>query len=158
LDGSKYELTKPERKVLTVLEQYGPCTAGRLALLSGYSYGGTFRNVLASLRTSGLIVGGNTETMSITDDGLAEGPFDPLPTGEALRQHWLNFSQFGAGERKVLQALLDHPEGLDAQQLTRVTGYQYGGTFRNLLAALRTAGVIVGKNTGVMRASEELLG
>jgi hypothetical protein len=147
----------PERRVLTVLAQYGPCSSSRLALLSGYSYSGGFRNILSALRTAGLITGQNTETMSITDEGLALGPFDELPTGEALRQHWLNFKQFGTGERKVLQALLDNPDGLDAQQLCSVTDYEYSGGFRNILSALRAAGVLVGKNGQVMRASDELL-
>lgn len=146
-----------ERRVLAVLAQYGPCNAGRLALLSGYSYSGGFRNILSGLRTAGYISGGNTETMSITDDGLAQGPFDELPTGEALRQHWLSFSQFGIGERKTLQALLDNPDGLDAQQLASAAGYEYSGGFRNILSTLRTAGVLVGRNTDVMRASDELL-
>jgi hypothetical protein len=149
------ELGAGERKILAALAQHGPCNAGRLTLLSGYSYTGTFRTYLSSLRTAGLIEGKNTGTMSITDAGLAHGPFDELPTGEALRRHWLNF--FGAGEGKILQALFDNPNGLDAQQLCALTDYEYTGTFRTYLSSLRTAGVLVGSNTGVMRVSDELL-
>jgi len=144
-----------ERKILAALAQHGPCKVGRLTLLSGYSYTGSFRTYLSSLRTAGLIEGGNQDTISITDAGLALGPFPDLPTGDALRQHWLNF--FGTGERKILQVLLDNPDGLDAQQLCAATDYEYTGSFRTYLSTLRTAGVLVGKNADVMRASDELL-
>ncbi len=155
--AGSFDLSLAERRVLTVLAQHGPCDAGRLALLAGYTYSGGFRNALSSLRTSGLIEGANTGTMSITDAGMNEGPFDPLPSGAELREHWLRFSGFGAGERKVLQALLDHPRGLDAPGLCAITGYEYSGGFRNYLSTLRTAGVLVGRNTETMRASAELL-
>jgi len=154
---AKHELGLAERKVLTVLAQHGPCDASKLALLAGYTYSGGFRNTLSSLRTSGLIEGANTGTMSITQAGINEGPFEPLPTGAELREHWLRSSVFGAGERKVLQALLDNPQGLDAAGLCAAAGYEYSGGFRNYLSTLRTAGVLVGKNTEVMRASEDLL-
>lgn len=153
-------LSAAARKILAVLAQYEHegCTAGRLALLTGYSYSGGFRNSLSELRTANYLEGGNTETMRITRAGLALGPFEPLPTGEALRQHWLNLPHFGAAAKKILGELLEAPRGMSAEQLATATGYEYSGGFRNALSELRTAGVLVGKNTGVMTASEELLG
>lgn len=153
------KLGKGERSILTVLAQHPEgCTANRLALLSGRTYGGTMRNLLASLRTQGLIEGANTETMRITDAGLsALGSFEPLPSDpEELAEYWVG--RFGRQEGALLRALIDHPDGLAAEDLVRITGYQYGGTMRNCLAKLRTAGVIVGKNTETMRAADELLG
>lgn len=140
-----------------MLAAYGPCDSTRLALLSGYTYSGGFRNILSALRTAGFIEGKNTEMMRITPDGEMQGPFEQLPTGEALREHWLGFGGFGTGHLKVLQALFDRPEGMTAAELCAATGYEYSGGFRNILSKLRTAGVLVGSNTDVMRPSDDLL-
>lgn len=88
----------------------------------------------------------------------AIGDVEPLPTGRELGRYWLNHPSFGKAEQAILGALLNHPKGLDADGLCKATGYEYSGGFRNALSALRTAGVLVGKNTEVMRASEELFG
>jgi hypothetical protein len=151
-------LDKAGRKVLTVLAQHSDgCAIGKLALLSGYRISGGFRNTLSALRKAGFIVGDNTGIMSITDDGLAAlGGFDALPTGAELAEYWLTHSSFGSCEKQTLQAFLLHPKGLDMEQAAKEAGYQVSGGFRNALSSLRTAGVIVGKNTEVMRANEDL--
>lgn len=150
------QLGRCERSILTVLATHGPCQRGRLALLAGYSWSGSFSNSLGALRTHQYITGGNSETMNITDTGVvALGNYDPLPTGQALRDYWLN--RFGKCERAILQSLFNHPEGLDKDQLCEKSGYTWSGSFSNSLGALRTAGVIVGSNSSVIRASEELL-
>lgn len=159
VNGEASGLSKCQRGVLVVLAQHPEgCDAKRLVLLAGYAWGGGFRNELGGLRTAGLIEGSNTGTMTATPAGVAAaGDFEPLPTGRALVQYWLNHPRFSLCQRKVLAALLEHPEGLGAEALTAVTGYAWGGGFRNELGALRTAGVLVGKNTGVMQLAEELL-
>lgn len=151
-------LGKCERAILTVLVQMDePLTAGRLTLLTRYRYSGGFKNSLTALRTAGYIVGENTGLMSVTDAGRsAIGEVQPLPTGEELAAYWLGHPSFGKCERAILQALLTKRAGLTAEQLCTATGYQYSGGFKNSLTTLRTAGVLVGKNTEVMRASEEL--
>lgn len=147
-------LGKCERAILQVLSQYPEgCLVGKLTLLSGYRYSGGFRNSLASLRTAGLIEGSNDQVIKITDAGLASGEFEPLPTGEELRQFWLTHQSFGQAERDILAVLIEHPEGKTAQELCDATGRQYSGGFRNSLSSLRTAGVIEGKNTGTMTPS-----
>jgi len=151
-------LGKCERSILAVLAQYPVgCQAGKLTVLTGYRYSGGFKSSLSALRTAGLIVGANTGLMAITDDGLAAlGDYEPLPTGAALAGYWLDHPSFGACERNILQALLNHRAGLEAQQLCELTGYQYSGGFKSALSSLRTAGVLVGKNTEVMRANDDL--
>ncbi len=58
--------------ILAVLAQHPDgCEAGRLTLLSGYKWTGSFRNALSSLRTNGLLVGSNKEHMRATPAGLA---------------------------------------------------------------------------------------
>lgn len=149
-------LGRCETAILTTLRMYGPCELGRLTLLSGYRASGGFKNSLSVLRTAGLIDGANSSVIQITDAGFAATPADAkLPQGDALRQHWLN--QFGVCEKAILTALLDKPDGLAITDLCAKTNYRPSGGFKNALSVLRTAGVLVGGNSEVMRASEELL-
>lgn len=157
-NGALPNLSAAARKVLAVLAQFEEgCTAGKLTLLTGYRYSGGFKNSLSELRMAGLIVGGNTDNMRITDAGLALGPFEALPQGRSLVDYWLNHRSFGPCERKILAALIEESAGLNAHELCARTGYQYSGGFKNALSNLRTAGVMSGRNTGTMRASEDLL-
>lgn len=153
-------LDRARRAILAVLAQYPEgCAAGKLALLSGYRWSGGFRNALSALRSAGLIVGPNSATMRITDAGtaaLGDG-YSPLPTGGALVDYWLNHRSLGACERAVLRALLANPEGLAAGDLAKAAGYEWSGGFRNALSNLRTAGLLVGRNSELMRARDMLL-
>lgn len=151
-----YDLGKCERAILQVLSQYPSigCDSRRLTLLTGYRYSGGFKNSLGALRQAGLIEGGNTAVMRITQAGMAAGPFEPLPADMAA--YWLSHRSFGACERAILETLLKHPKGLTAADLCAKTGYAYSGGFKNSLGNLRTAGVITGKNTEVMKASDDL--
>lgn len=151
------DLGKCERAILQVLSQFPDgCESGKLTLLTGYRYSGGFKNSLSSLRQAGLIHGDNTSTMRITETGLSLGPFDPMPEGQDLIDYWLTHRSFGQCERTVLAALVEHRHGLTAEQICERTGYQYSGGFKNALSNLRTAGVIVGRNTEVMKASDTL--
>lgn len=152
------DLGKCERSILAVLAQHSDgCEMGKLALLTGYRASGGYRNNLGNLRTLGFIDGGNTGVMTITDAGLkALGDYEPLPTGRDLAHYWLNHPSFGKCEKEILRALLENRDGLTMEQVATAAGYQASGGFRNCLGALRTAGVIVGRNVDVMRANEDL--
>jgi hypothetical protein len=152
------DLGKCETAILSVLSQFPEgCDSGRLTLLTGYRYSGGFKNSLSALRTQGLIIGGNTEIMRITDEGLARGPFPELPQGEALISYWLNHPSLGVCERTILGQLVEVGDrGLTADELCERTDYKYSGGFKNSLSKLRTAGLLVGRNTERMRASDHL--
>lgn len=150
-------LGKCERAILAVLSQFPEgCTMGKLTLLAGYRESGGFRNSLSALRTQGYIEGGNTGTMRITTEGEAQGPFPQLPQGDELLRYWLEHPSFGKCERAILGALSDG-SAMTMAELTGATGYEESGGFRNALSALRTAGVLVGRNTETMRLSETIL-
>lgn len=158
--GDAPALGKAERAVLGVLAAHGPCDRRRLTLLAGYRWTGTFSNALSALRTAGLLVGPNTGVMDVTEEGRVAiaGQEPQVPTGRALVDYWLQHPSLGLAERKALQALLDAGrEGLDRDGLCEATGYQWTGTFSNALSSLRTASLLVGRNTETMRASDELL-
>lgn len=156
-ENGSSELGKPERRVLAVLAQYEDgCEIGKLALLSGYRISGGFRNILSALRTSGLISGENTGIMQITSEGFSHGPFEQLPgRGEEFVQFWLSHPRLGNPEKRVLQVLIDNPEGLSLEELAEKSEYEVSGGFRNITSTLRTAGLIEGRNTERMKAADE---
>ncbi len=156
--GSSDEMTPAMRGPLVVLaNNQDGCTIGKLALLSGKRVSGGFRNILAALRTNGWMEGANTGVMTITTAGVkALGSLEELPTGDALARYWLGNSLITPAARDILHVLLNNPKGLDITTLAERVNKAVSGGFRNLLAELRTAGLIVGKNTETMRASEEL--
>ena len=156
-NGSDTDLSSAARKILAVLSQFPDgCVAGKLTLLTGYRYSGSFQNALSALRTAGYVEGPNTGVMRITAAGEGQGPFPELPVGRDLRDYWLSHPSFGTAARKILAALFERQAGATADELCEATGYNYSGSFQNALSELRTAGVLVGKNTEVMRASDEL--
>jgi hypothetical protein len=145
-------------RVLEVLSQFPEgCTANKLALLAGRQIGGGFRNTLSELRVASALEGENTGIMRITDAGLSYGPFEPLPSGDEVRRYWLNNPRLSGGARNVLEVLLTNPRGFTADVLADRANREPGGGFRNTLSELRVAGLLVGKNNGVMTASEDLL-
>lgn len=132
------ELPGPWRKLLIVLATHGPRTKRQLAMQSGYVMsGGAFRNPLGALRSNGYVTTG--EPIAITAEGLAAlGDFEPLPTGQALIDHWM--SGLSGPERRILQPVIDAwPNAMSRNDLAAAAGYEpTGGAFRNPLGKLRT--------------------
>lgn len=159
--GGNGDLTRAaERKVLTVLAQYPQGrTMRQVATLAVYAInGGGFRNAVGRLRTLGYLEG-SADRLLITDAGRAAlGDWTPLPTGEALAQHWLS-SLNRRAEREILEALLSaYPTALSAEDLAASTPTQYeasGGGFRNALGKLKTLELVVAER-GLYCASEDL--
>lgn len=142
---SGVSLGKAQRAVLTVLATYGERTHVQLAILAGYSSkSGGFANTLSGLRTAGYIVGGRAG-ISVTPEGLeALGEFEPLPSGQALIDHW--FGQVGQQHRAILSALLEvYPRSLTHNEIAERTEYSpTSGGFANSLSKLRTLELIHG--------------
>lgn len=115
-------------------------------MLTGYAHsGGGFRNALGALRPAGYIDG--RDPIVITNEGVnAVGSYEPLPTGSALREHWLG--QLKKAEREILTVVLDaYPDPLSPVEIAGRTDTQYeptGGGFRNALGRLRTLQLIEG--------------
>lgn len=151
------KLAGGERRILTALAQYPQGrTKVQVAILAGYKHsGGGYNNYLGSLRTAGLIAGSGDQLL-IAEQGLeALGPYEPLPTGRELAEHWLR--QLGKAERLILQVLLDaYPSAMSKESVAAAAGYEAsGGGFNNALGKLRTLELIWGR--GELRASEELV-
>lgn len=151
-------LPRAKRRVLTALAQYpGGRTKNQVAVLTGYAVnGGGFNNAISSLRTSGYLVGSG-DNLDITDTGLeALGSFDPLPTGDALLNHWLG--QLGKAERETLRVVAAAwPEALTKEEVAAQAGYAAdGGGFNNAVSRLRTLELVAGR--GELKASDDLFG
>lgn len=91
-----------------------------------------------------------------TEDGLRYlGPdFEALPTGDALREHWLR--RLPEGERRILEQLVAvYPEAVDRDGLSDVTGYKRSSrdTYLQKLSSRR---LVEFPDRGAVRASEIL--
>lgn len=154
--GPGQPMGKAERLALTALAQYPDGrTKAQVAILAGYAVnGGGFNNALSALRTRGWIEGSG-DRLKATEAGIAAlGNFQPLPTGEALLQHWMG--QLGKAERAILGTLVEaYPGSMEKVPLAEECGYEAGGGgFNNALSRLRTLELIEGR--GELRASDSL--
>jgi uncharacterized protein len=138
-------MAKAERAILTALVQFGACTKPRLAALTGYSVnGGGFNNALSSLRNKLIGPYINTgEPIMHTHEGYAAlGSYEPLPTGQDLRNQWLG--RLDKAQRSIMEVLFRaHPTAMGKEMLAVEAGYEVsGGGFNNALSALRTLELI----------------
>jgi hypothetical protein len=154
--GTGEKMAGGERKILTALAQYPDGRTKRQAsMLAGYAInGGGFNNYLSALRSKGWMEGSG-ENLRITLAGLdALGAFDPLPTGDALIEHWKN--QLEKAPRAILTALVETwPSAMTKEDVAAAAGYEPGGGgFNNALSRLRTLELIEGR--GELKASDDL--
>lgn len=146
-----------KRRILSALAQYSDgMGTRRLSLLTGISAsGGTWRTYLGELRSGGYVEGGG-DHMRITDAGArALGHYEPLPTGERLREYWRQ--RLGdSGKRRIFDAVVAaHPQAISYDEVSRATGIATdGGTWRTYLGELRGLELIEGR--GELRASDDL--
>lgn len=152
-------LGKCARELLRALGAAGtPMTRQRLALRSGYSpKKSTLRNALTELRGGNYIVEAG-DTVQITDTAVtAYGPFEPLPTGQALIEHWLSELGSGSAAGAIYNELTKtYPSFVTRSEAAERAGYDATkSTLRNALTVLRGLGLIEERGDE-LRLSEEL--
>jgi hypothetical protein len=142
-----------ERAVLTAIAQH---TDGvdreQVTVLTGYKRS-TRDAYIARLRVAGLVNDG--PLITVTPDGLDSlgSDFEPLPTGEALREHWLG--RLPDGERKLFELVIEaYPESAERDALGDDSGYKRS-TRDAYLSRLATRKLIVA-GRGSVRASDTL--
>lgn len=154
-EGGMADLAKGERVILTAVAQHDAgVTREQLSVLTAYKRSSR-DTYLQKLGARGLIRtdGG---TIHATDEGLdALGPdFEPLPTGDELRAHWL--TTLPQGERVILEKVIEaYPDPVDRDALSEGTGYRRSSrdTYLQRLAARK---LVVSEGRGMVRASDEL--
>lgn len=144
------------RAMLVTLAQAGrPLADGQVAARAGMALSGTFDKYLSAQRANGW-VDGPRSALQITREGLAAlGQWDPLPTGPALRNYWLDYVG-GGKKREMLATLIDAwPQSLSDQVVADRAAMALSGTFDKYLSELRKLLLVEGPRTA-LRASEEL--
>lgn len=154
LNAEDMKLGKCETAMLTVLAQTGkPCNATFMAIRSGYSLSGNFKNRMGKLKSWGFIEGRGE--MTITKEGLtALGDYTPLPNpGIELQQYWIK--ELGKCEGMILSYLIDiYPNTATKEVIAANTGYEVSGNFKNRFGKLKTLQLIEGR--GEVKASDSL--
>lgn len=111
-----------ERSILTACAQHpNGCDREQLSVLCGYKRSSRDKYIQLLTQRGYLQPG---DLLTATPTGLAAlGDFDPLPTGDALREYWLG--KLPAGEAKILQACASvFPQPATREELARETGYK----------------------------------
>lgn len=113
-----------ERKILAAVAQYANgVTREQLTVLTGYKRSSR-DTYLQRLRQAGCVVLVGSAIMA-TDTGIETlgDDYEPLPTGSALRDHWLR--TLPEGERALLSLLIEAwPDGVPRDDLSDRTGYK----------------------------------
>lgn len=148
-------LSKGARVCLTAMAQHpNGVTREQLTVLTGYkrSSRDTF---VQQLRAAGNAEPAAGDRLVATEAGVAAiGSYDPLPTGDALREHWLR--ELGGGERVVLELVCrSYPEEVQRETISENTIYKRSSrdTFIQKLMARE---LLEQSGPGAVRASADL--
>lgn len=142
-NGDRPELVAGARRMLDVLERYGPLTRAELFTLAK-SHGGAARNNLSALRAHGLVVeeagrvDATPEGIAIARSGTRAGPLGPFSPEQVAAMYE---DDLVAGARRILSVLMRSPDkGFTRSELEGLAQSR-GGAFRNNLSALRRKGL-----------------
>lgn len=146
-----------EKATLIALAQHPEgCARDQLSALTGYKRS-TRDAYLARLQTKGYVELGG-EGMVATQAGIDAlgNDYEPLPTGDALREYWLN--RLPEGEAAVLKVVMAaHPEPVTREAIDAATPYKRS-TRDAYLARLNARRLVEPIGRGEVRASEALFG
>jgi hypothetical protein len=145
-----------ERKILTAIAQANErgATREQLTVVTGYKRSSR-DTYLQRLQQRGYI-NSVADRLFPSVEGLdALGTdYEPLPTGDELREHWLR--ELPEGERKVLEVLvMHHPKAIEREIIDEHTGYKRSSrdTYLQRLSARQ---LVIPEGRGAVRASDQL--
>jgi hypothetical protein len=147
-------LKKGQREVLTVIAQHvSGVTRRQIMILTGHAKS-TRDRLIYELKALGL-VHDYGDHVGATEAGLdALGDYQPLPTGDALREHWLR--ELPEGNRRVLEVICQkYPQSVSRDEISDATGHAKSTRDRLIyeLAARKLVEPVARK---MVRASTEL--
>lgn len=153
-EGAGQNLPQGEKATLIVAAQIGTATREQVGILTGYKR--SSRDAFISrLVTKGFLdVSGGQ--ISATDAGLEAlgSDYEPLPTGDALREYWLN--RLPEGESKVLRILIErYPGPVGREEFDELTGYKRSSRDA-FISRLATRKLVVSERRGGVSAAEHL--
>ena len=148
-------LPQGEQACLAIIAQHhNGVRRQQLTIITGYKRA-TRDAYILRLKNRGLVEQ-NGERIVATDVGIAAlGPaFDPLPTGDALRDRVL--SRLPEGERKVLEILIsNYPQSVQREEIDSATGFKRA-TRDAYLLRLRARELVDQVGRGEVKASDDL--
>lgn len=117
-------LSKGERAVLIATAQFDEgADKQQLTILTGYKR--STRDAYLQRLAGRQFVEMQGQRVVATETGIAAlgSDYEPLPTGDALLQHWIG--RLPEGERKILEVLAgSYPQSIDRIAIGESTGYQ----------------------------------
>jgi Helicase HerA, central domain len=153
VEGST-DLPKGEAKILAALIQFpSGRTRSQLGVLTGYA-ARSLETYLPRLMGKGYVENALGGLLRATQAGCQALPDSaPLPTGDALQEHWLAI--LPEGERKILNALIAaRGDPVSRDDLQAITQYA-ARSIETYVPRLAAKGLVV-SNRGEIRASEDL--
>lgn len=147
------KLPPGERAVLTVCGQYpAGATREQLSILTGYKRSSR-DSYIQRLKERGLVIAEPGGPVVITLRGRESlgDDFEPLPTGKALQEYWLE--RLPPGEKAILDTLLQHGD-CDRDYISAQTGYKRSSR-DSYIQRLKARQLIVLEH-GVVRANDIL--
>lgn len=146
---------KGERIILIAVAQHAAgCTREQLTVLTGYKR--SSRDTYLQRLFSAGLVHANSDSIVATREGIASlgSNFEPLPTGEGLRDHWMR--RLGGGEQKLFGVIVDaYPHTVTRESLSESTGYMRSSR-DTYLQRLQSRKLVESLGGGEVRASAEL--
>lgn len=150
-------LPSGERKMLVAVAQYadrGGATRVQLSMLTGFKRS-TRDRYIQFLTQKGLAQVEGDSVQPTAAGFRALGDFEPLPTGDALLEHWLE--KLPAGESSILRVVASkYPKAVDRDAITEATGFARS-TRDRYVQFLQARKLVSADRNGVV-ASEELFG
>lgn len=154
-DDSGGGLGKGERQILIAIAQHDAgVTREQLTILSGYKR--STRDAYLQRLSQKRFVDLDGDRIRATDAGVSAlgSDFEVLPTGDALRAHWLQ--RLPEGERKILAVLARaYPNALARESLSEASDYKRS-TRDAYLQRLLARRLVTTEGRGHVRVAEEL--
>ncbi|MEN3369977.1 MAG: hypothetical protein V7609_2120 [Verrucomicrobiota bacterium] len=121
---SNVNLGTGERRCAIAIAQHQPngCAREQLTTLTGFKR--STRNTYLQRLLSASLVMQSGERFIITQEGLdwIGADYEPLPTGTALQNYWLN--KLPDGEGKILRVVLNEPAGISRDEISEHTNFK----------------------------------
>jgi hypothetical protein len=148
-------LPSGEQKILMACAQYDEgCTREQLTVLTALKRS-TRDTYIQRLRERGFVDSAGEMIIATTEGIAALGDsYEPLPTGDALREYWLG--RLPEGERRILELLAEKfPEAVSRDEISEVTGFSRS-TRDTYLQRMGSKRVVNAVGRGEVKASEQL--
>lgn len=147
---------KGEKEVLIAVAQYGDtgCSREQITILTGYKRS-TRDAYIQRLEQKQLVTRDNFSNIVVTSFGLSYlgNDYKPLPTGDALREHWLK--ELPKGEREVLSYVSTHfPKFVSKDDISEATGFKR--STRDAYIQRLSIRKLIQSTQGTVKASEML--